>query len=510
MIPLEARKIHKSFGRAEVLRGASIELRGGEVHVLAGENGAGKSTLIKILSGVHAEFEGELLLGGAPRRFADPLAARRAGVATIHQELSLVGPMSAADNLFLGREIVGRAGLVDRRRQREEARAILAAFQIDIDPDTAVEALPIATQQLLEIAKALRDDAQVLIFDEPTSALDDAESERLFSRIERLRGEGKAILFVSHRMEDIYRIGDRITVLRDGACVASAPAADLPQEALIRAMLGRDPPGAGAGAAESAAEAAEARPARIEVEGLSVPSLEVEGRLDVANVSFSLAPGEIVGLAGLRGAGASAVLEALYGARSGVTGRIAVDGRPARIHSPADALRHGIALLAGDRQRAGVVPAMSVVQNATLASLRRFGRGPWMREGAEREAVAALAGPLNLRGVALDAEMGTLSGGTQQKVGLARCLLAEPRVLLLDEPTRGVDVGAKADLHRLMRELAGDGAAVLFATSELTELLALADRVLVLYKGRMAAAIPRAGASRARILREAMGGEARV
>jgi len=512
VIALEARKIKKSFGRGVVLREASLVLHAGEVHVLAGGNGAGKSTLIKILAGVHAEFEGELLLGGVPRRFADPIDARRAGVATIHQELSLVGPMSVADNLYLGWELRGRFGLVDRARQRAEARRILDAFQLDLDPDATVEALPIAAQQLLEIAKALRDDARVLIFDEPTSALDDAEADRLFARIEQLRREDKAILFVSHRLEDIYKIGDRITVLRDGVCVVTATPRELPEQALVRSMLGRDAaaqqPRAAAPAANAAAQDA-TRPARLSVERLSVPSLSVAGHWDVQDASFTIAPGEIVGLAGLLGAGAGALLEALYGARARpqVTGRILVDGHPASIRDPEDALRRGITLLPGDRQRAGVVPALDVTENATLASLRRFAAGPWLRPAAERAAVTDLAPTLNFRHVSLAAEVGTLSGGTQQKVCLARCLLAAPSVLLLDEPTRGVDVGAKADIHALMRRLAADGASIVFATSELEELLALADRVLVLYKGRVVAEIPRAEATRERILHEAMGGD---
>ncbi|HVY48767.1 MAG TPA: sugar ABC transporter ATP-binding protein [Minicystis sp.] len=503
---LELRDVRKRFGRAEVLRGVSLVVRAGEVHALAGENGAGKSTLVKIVCGAHRDFDGELRLGGAVRRFESPLAARRAGVATIHQELSLVGAMTVADNLALGRGDARAFARYDARAARSHAARLLAELGLAASPDDAVEDLPFGAQQLVEIARALAEEASLFVLDEPTSALGDAEAERLFAFVERLRDRGKGVLFVSHRTGDLERLADTITVLCDGKVALSRPYADVTQPEVLAAMLGERAADVDADLAHEA-EAARARVTTGRAERLRLDgarAIDAAGRV-VAEASLAVAAGEIVGLAGLRGAGASALLSALAGDTHRLDGDVRLDGERARLGSPRAALRHGIGFVPADRQRAAVVPELSVTANATLASLPRWSPRGVLDRAAERRAVAGLAASLYLARVDADAPLGTLSGGSQQKIVLARALLAAPRVLLLDEPTRGVDVAAKADIHRLLREQASRGLAVVFASTDAEELFALADRVVVFARGRVAADLARPDATREAVLAAAMG-----
>ncbi len=497
------RDVHKSFGDVEVLHGVDFDVRAGEVHVLAGENGAGKSTLIRILAGVYDDWAGAVTVRGRPLRPAHPRDAVRAGIATIHQELSLIPSMSVADNLFLGRELRGRFGGVRFAAQEAEAQRVLAAMDLEVAPRQRVAELPLASQQLLEIARALARDAALFIFDEPTSALGEHEVAPLFARIEELKRRGRGVVYITHRMEEIYRLADRITVLRDGRVVGTAAARDLPPGELVRWMVGRD---LKAGAPAPAPPRGTAAPALV-VEALRVAHPERADRAVVEDVSFALARGEILGLAGLQDSGASEVLHALFGALGErASGRAAVGGAPHAMRAPRESVARGLMLLTADRKGTGLAPDLSVTHNVSLASLPRLStRLGWMRRRRERDAVAALARDFRLEAPSLDAPVRALSGGNQQKAYLARCLLAEPRVLLLDEPTRGIDVAAKADIYELMRGWVARGIAILLITSEMEELLALSDRILVLHRGRVAAELAGAAATKERVLAAAMG-----
>ncbi|WP_394831055.1 sugar ABC transporter ATP-binding protein [Pendulispora rubella] len=509
---LEAKHVSKSFGPNAVLRDVSFDVLPGEVHILAGENGAGKSTLLNILSGIHTQYEGELRVGGVLQRFQAPKDAVRAGVATVHQELSLIGPLSLTDNLFLGREHTNAFGIIDARRQAREARALLRELDLDLgelNEDDPVERLPISTQQLVEIAKALAAKAHVLLLDEPTSALREPEAERLFERIEALKRQGKGIVYVSHKMDEIYRLADRITVLRDGALVGTKPAADLPAHKLVEWMIGRDLP---SGAHASAA----GHDVALKVEHLTVNGIDTNssGRPEVDDVSFEVRAGEILGLAGLRGSGVSDVLHALFGDRAGrAMGTVHLrsrDGTTSRIDiaralpSPTEAIARRIMLLTNDRKGKGLVLDMDSKENASLASLPRYSPQGIVRDRLETEATRRVFGQLGVRGQTA-APVRLLSGGNQQKVVLAKCLLTEPEVLLLDEPTRGVDVGAKAEIYGLLAEWARQGMAIVLVTSELPELLRLSDRIVVLHRGQRTAEFSRTEATQEKVLHAAFG-----
>ncbi len=499
---MSLRAVRKSFGPVEVLHGVDVDVLPGEVHVLAGENGAGKSTLVNILSGVHTDFSGEVVFRGTPRRFAGPADAARAGIATIHQELSLVPTMTVADNLFLGRERTDRWGRVDFVAQEREATRLLEEAGLDVSVRQLVAELPVATQQMLEIARALAREAALFVLDEPTSALNEPEVETLFGRIEALRRAGRGIVYITHKMEEIYRLADRITVLRDGHRVETAPATELPPDRLVALLVGRT---------LETRPVEEPRPAKgapvLEVRDLSVAHPTVPGVRLVDGVSLTLHEGEVLGLAGLQGSGASDVLHALFGAADGaVSGKVTLEGRPYAPSGPAEAIAKRVVLLTNDRKAKGLAPDMSVTHSVCLASLGRFtGPAGWVRAGAAREASAEITRSFRLSAPSPDAPVRALSGGNQQKVYLARCLLTEPRVLLLDEPTRGIDIGAKTDIYALVRAWVARGISILLITSELDELLLLCDRILVLHRGRVAAELTGASATKETVLGAAMG-----
>jgi ABC-type sugar transport system ATPase subunit len=492
---LSLRNVSKSFGNVRALDNVSFDVHPGEVHVLAGENGAGKSTLIKILSGVHGDYEGDVVVDGDVRRFASPVAATSAGIATIHQELSLVGSLSVADNLLFGSP--GRAlSLVRRRSARERAATLLSTFGLAVDPDALVETFGFAERQLFEIARALGQRARLYVMDEPTSALAEPDAERLFSHIHRLVAGGASVVYISHRIEEMKRLARRITVLRDGRHVVTRFASEMTQSELVRALAGREErPQAPAATASTAPDPL------LEARGLTHPA----GRF--RDVTFALGTGEILGVAGLEGAGGGALVHALAGADGALEGSARLGGAPYRPSSPRAALRAGVALVPGDRALS-VFSAMSVTHNGTLSSLARYSPRLVLERERERADVERERARLRLRAPSLDAPAASLSGGNQQKLALARCLLAGPRLLLLDDPTRGVDVGAKVEIHELLRELARSGTSMLFRSTELDELLAVAARVLVFHRGRLVETLAGSELTRERVLGGMLGAAA--
>lgn len=491
--------IAKRFGKTAVLKNVRLDLWSGEVHVLAGENGAGKSTLIKILAGVHAEFEGRIEIGGREVRPQSPLEANALGIAVIHQELSLIGPMSVADNIFLGR-MPARAGFIQAAAKRAMAVRLLHQLGLDINVDQPVEQFPIAIQQLVEIAKALSQKAQVIIMDEPTSALNAPEVERLFTLIQSLKRQGCGIVYISHKMEEIERLADRITVLRDGEWIGSAPAAELPVPKLIQWMVGREMngqfsrPAPGPGAE------------RLRLENFSVFPGGFSRKPAVEKISLAVRAGEILGLGGVQGSGASELLLGLFGSYGRATqGGVFLDGKPVCFTTPRQAIAGGLALLTNDRKATGLVLSMSIVANATLAGLKKLSPAGWLRPGRERAAAEEVLKPLRLQAASMEMDVGALSGGNQQKVALAKWRQIRPRLLLLDEPTRGIDIAAKQTIYALINEWTAQGVAVLLITSEMPELLALSDRIAVMHRGGLKAEFSRAQATPEAVLAAAMG-----
>ncbi len=496
---LRMRAISKSFGGVEVLSGVDFDLRAGEVHVLAGENGAGKSTLMKVLAGVYDDYRGEILLRGVPRRFSLPHQAYDAGVAVIYQELSLVDSLSIGQNLLLGREEGGVLGWLNLRNEKRLAQRMLSESEIHADPDLPAEAYPIGTRQMVEIAKALSRNASILVMDEPTSALTDPEVERLFRLIRSLTREGKGVVYITHKLEEIFRIGDRVTVLRDGATVATTPVAALNRGELVRQMVGRE-----VLETEGRAPVA-AQEVLLDVRNLTVGA-PGGGRLLVDGVSLSVRKGEVVGLAGLQGCGNSELLQAIFGAWGGrMSGSIVNAGSTGAGRSPSEAIRRRVALLTNDRKRSGLVLERSVRENITLASLRRFSPAGWILRRRENRAALQRRDQLRIRASSPEQEVGTLSGGNQQKVVFAKWLETAPALLLLDDPTRGVDVGAKAEIHALVSSLRDEGCGILLVSSETPELLSMSDRVLVMRSGRIVAEFDRGAADQEAVLAAALG-----
>jgi rhamnose transport system ATP-binding protein len=473
--------IAKSFPGVRALDGARFDVRAGEVHALLGENGAGKSTLIKIMSGVHEPDAGTVELDGRPVRLASPEAAQRAGVATIYQELLLFPELSVAENIFAGHapRRGGRFGPIDWAAMRARAREILASLEVhDLDVDRTVGSLSVGNRQRVEIAKALSRSARVLIMDEPTAALTEADVARLFAIVRLLKARGVGIVYISHRLVEVFELADRVTVLRDGRYVGTRDVAGTREDELIAMMVGRTLD------ALFPKTAAEIGPPVLEVRGLS-------GRPHLRDISLTLRRGEIVGLAGLVGSGRSELAQAVFGVAPPDAGEIRLDGRPARIRDPRDAIRHGIAYVPEDRGQQGLVRPMRLRENVSLAVLRRLARVGFVDRAAEAGLAAESIRRFAIRATGVDQVVGKLSGGNQQKVVLGKWLATRPRVLIMDEPTRGIDVGAKAEIHRLMSELAGQGMAILMISSELPEVLGMSDRVLVMREGRIAAEFPR-------------------
>ncbi len=499
-VVLRAEQVGKVYPGTTALQGVDFAARRGAVNVLLGENGAGKSTLMKILAGVEQPSSGRLFLDGQEVRFASINDAAAQGIGIIFQELNLCPNLSVAENIFLGHPAL-RFGIdIDTNRHALAARALMRRLEHAIDPDTLVGDLRIAQQQIVEIAKALARDVRVLIMDEPTSALSAAEVEILFRVIAELKASGVAVVYISHRLEELVRIGDTVSVLRDGRLQASAEMRDVDIPWMIAQMVGTladqsDGPATRSGGAPllSIADVSLANP---------------HGGFLVDHVSLDVAAGEVVGLYGLLGAGRSELFEVLIGAQPDATGTVLLDGIDLTSLPIASRLRAGIALVPEDRQRDGLVQSLSVAANLTLASLWQFLRGLAIDKTRERNAVARAIGNLFIKVSSPDVEVTALSGGNQQKVVIGRALLTRPKLLLLDEPGRGIDVGAKAEVFRTMRALAREGLGVMFATSDLKEVLAVADRIVVMAGGRIAGDFPRAEATETRLVAAANQGTA--
>ncbi|NBT12622.1 MAG: sugar ABC transporter ATP-binding protein [Planctomycetia bacterium] len=492
------RGITKRFPGVIALDDVSLDVRRGEIHAICGENGAGKSTLMKILSGVYQPDAGTLEIHGHVARFAGTRDAERAGVAIIHQELNLVDDLSVAANVFLGRERRGRLGLIDDAAMERETERLLATLECRVSPRATAGSLRVGDQQLVEIAKALSLDASILVMDEPTSALTEAESARLERTIRRLREHGTTILAISHKMEEVFRLADRITVLRDGRHVRTVERAATTPAEITGWMVGRDIAG------HAFHEPRPRGTKLLEVKNLTLPRPDHPRGYRLSDVSLDLHAGEIVGVAGLMGAGRTELLETIFGVSPpDWTGEIRVAGRPVRFHHPQEACAAGIAMVTEDRKRLGLFPDLDVAGNVSLCKLSAAARRGLLSRAREE---ALVAGPIRDTGVKTPgphAAITGLSGGNQQKCIIGRWLLTQPRILLLDDPTRGIDVGAKAELYALIDGLCRQGMGVLLTSSELPELLTLSDRILVLAEGRLTAAFDRGDATEHRILEAA-------
>jgi ribose transport system ATP-binding protein len=467
--------ITKSFDGVRVLNGVDLEIARGEIHALVGGNGAGKSTLMKILEGVYSLDEGTIEVGGEPVRFHSSEDARRAGIAMIFQEFSLVPALTVAQNVFLNREASGRGGFIDDREMERRTREVLATMEVDIDPRRSVDDLPTATRQLTEIAKALSQEARVLIMDEPTSSLGRSETVLLFGLVRRLRERGIAIVYISHRMEEVLEIADTITVLRDGRRVLSTPTSAITLKGVIDAIVGREHEQAAEWQGHESGSTGEVL---LEVRGLRSGS-------KLRGVDLVLRQGEIVGLAGLMGSGRSELARAIFGIDRIAAGEVLLRGRPVTLSRPQDAIDARIALIPEDRHVQGLVLDHTVRENALLPLLGRLSRGGIIDDAAGDRVVDSYVDSLAIKTRSMDTPVRLLSGGNQQKVVIAKWLATEPAVLLMDEPTAGVDIGTKYEIVAMIREFAAAGNAVLFISSELPELLAACDRVLVMRDGRV-------------------------
>jgi len=490
-IALQMSGIHKGFPGVVALAGVDLDVRQGEVHVLLGENGAGKSTLMKILSGAVARDAGEIRIDGQRVALATPRAAREAGVGIIHQELALVPAMTVAENVLLGRAPT-RFGMIDGARMRRETVALLQQLGATLDPDAITGTLGIAQQQLVEIARALSLNARILIMDEPTSALTERESARLFDVIRGLTARGTAVIYISHRLDEIFAIGDRITVLRDGRHVATQAVQGADRRELVRLMADREVDERIGGGLRNG----------------GAPVLRVDGLTHgtrLRNVSFTVHAGEIVGFAGLIGAGRTEIARAVFGLEPFDHGRILVDGAEVRIRSPRDAIAAGIGFVTEDRKREGFVPGRSIRDNVALPILARLAWMGFVDRARETATAETAVRDLRIRTRSVQQAVRTLSGGNQQKVVLARWLATGARILFLDEPTRGIDVGSRQEIYQLMRALAADGVAIILMSSELPEVLGLADRVLVMREGAIVGEFSRDDATAGNVMACAVG-----
>ncbi len=482
--------VSKAFPGVQALDDVHLDAEAGSVHALMGENGAGKSTLMKVLAGIYRADEGRIELDGQEVHVPDSATALRLGIAMIHQELSPVPAMMVAENIYLGREPVNRFGLVDKRRMIADAQAVFDKWQIDINPRRVMRTLSVAQMQMVEIAKAISTDARLIIMDEPTSAISEREVAHLHRMIRSLKESGVAVIYITHKMDEVFKIADKVTVFRDGKHVATLPASELDRQKLITLMVGR--------------ELTHLFPKEDVAIGdvvMSVRGLTRHGV--ISDITFDLRRGEILGLAGLMGAGRTEVLEAIFGVTKVDAGEIEINGKAVAIKSPSDAIDAGMGLLTEDRKLTGIMGALSVRDNMTIANLNRFSPGGILRKRQMEAACVAQRDALAIKTPSLAQLIKNLSGGNQQKVLVSRWLLTLPDVLMIDEPTRGIDVGAKSEIHRLMSGLAKEGKAILMVSSEMPEILGMSDRVLVMAGGRITAEFSRAEVTQEKVLEAA-------
>ena len=497
---LSAHDITKTFPGVKALSGVSFDLQAGEIHALCGENGAGKSTLIKLLSGIHphGSYEGHFTVNGAEAKFSGIADAGRAGLAVIYQELALVEEMTVAENIFLGREPKRFGGLIDWPTMFRDAKTLLDRFKVTLDPAAEVRTLGVGQKQLVEIVKALAKDSKILILDEPTAALAEHEVIILLDILRDLRARSMACIYISHKLDEVFAIADRVTVLRDGASVFTAPAKTTNKNEIIKHMVGR--------------EITDLFPRRASTPGdvmLHLDRLSVEGLLH--EVSFELRAGEVLGIGGLMGAGRTELLMHLFGALGKRThGRVVLDGKALSAATPEEILREGLVLVSEDRRRYGLVLEHEIGFNLSLSSLGKFSTVGFLNRNREARTNRHFFDSLRIKAPGLDAIAGKLSGGNQQKIVLGKALMTEPKVIMLDEPTRGIDVGAKLEIYELINKLTSEGKAVLLVSSELPELIGMSDRILMLHEGRIGGEFTRAEATQERLMEAAMGGAGRV
>ncbi len=491
-VVLELRDVQKSFGSVVALRSGTIAVESGSIHALVGENGAGKSTLVKIVAGLYQRDAGTFQLGGEDVNFTSTAQSKAAGVAVIYQEPTLFPDLSVTENIFMGRQPTNRFGRINRAAMRDEAKALFARLGVNIDPDRPAEGLSIADQQVIEIAKAVSLNARVLIMDEPTAALSGVEVDRLFAIARSLRDEGRGLMFISHRFDEVFALCDKVTVMRDGSYIATNLISETTVDALVQQMVGR--------------EVTELFPKQDAVIGepvLVVEDLESPGVFH--DINFTVRSGEIVGLAGLVGAGRSEVARAVFGVDKYKSGRVTVEGKPVKPGSPVAAMQAGLALIPEDRRKQGLVVDSGVGENITSVILKQLTKLGVISGRKQHDDARQWATKLEVKAQALDTIAGTLSGGNQQKVVIAKWLATNPKLLIIDEPTRGIDVGTKSEVHRLLSELAGTGMGILMISSELPEVLGMADRVLVMHEGRIAQEIDRSQATSESVMRAATG-----
>lgn len=493
-IEIEMRGINKSFGTNQVLKDAGFVLKPGEIHALMGENGAGKSTLMKILTGVYTKDAGTVLVDGREVCYHSPQEAEKAGIVFIHQELNVLYDLTVEENMFLGKEIHGPLGFCDKKAMRKEVEKILQKLGVSIAPGKRMNELSVGQQQMIEIAKALMVDAKVIIMDEPTAALTQSETSVLFQVVRSLRAKGVSIVYISHRMEEIFDLCDRITILRDGAYIDTKNISDTDMNDVVRMMIGR--------------EIGERYPARnvpigdvvLEVKGLSSGSL-------FQNISFQVHAGEVLGVAGLMGAGRTEIMQAVFGNLPVNAGQIFLEGKEVQIKSPGQAIGYGIGFITEDRKVEGLMLEDSIMKNISIANLKKISKNGVINKKAERELTEQGIRELHVRCTGPQDESGNLSGGNQQKVVFAKWIYTDPKVLILDEPTRGVDIGAKKEIYTIINELAAKGVAIIMVSSELPEVLGMSDRVLVIREGRVGGVIGREEANQENIMILATGGK---
>ena len=495
---LDMNNICKTFGNVQALKGVSLDLYAGEVLALMGENGAGKSTLMNILSGSLQPTEGEIYLNGEKVVVPDPITAKKLGIAKIHQELQIVPELSVAENIFLGRWKTSAGPAVDFKAMKDEAKVYLDMLDVHVDPSKKLKDLRIGEQQLVEIAKAISLNSKIIVMDEPTSAISEKEAEKLFTIIRRLRGEGKGIIYITHRMEEIFKIADRLTVMRDGQYIGTVKAAETSKDEIIRMMVGRDM------SEQYPKDPTEKGEVALEVKNLTYTPPMGSFRRSLKNISLKVRHGEVLGIAGLAGAGRSEFFECLAGVHHGDTrGEIIIEGRPVTIKTPADASRAGISFATEDRKGSGLVLQRSIGENMSLPLLKKFSSMFFMKHQEEKKVWQEQMEALRVLAPCYKTLERSLSGGNQQKEVLARWLMTHPKILLLDEPTRGIDVGAKAEIYQLINNLAKQGMAIIVVSSELPEVIGISDRIVTFCEGELTGEFMQEDATQEKLLQSA-------